>query len=167
MAKIGHVHLKVRDLVLAESLYHHFLGFEVVERFGKTYSFLSSGDTHHDIALQHVGHGASLPEQDAVGLAHTAFEVSNKLAFAQSYLAFKDGGIPVQALDQRIAWVLSLRDPSGNGVQVYVDTRGEADGVAFWEGKDRPLNKSQILAALDNVDTLGKVPSHVGGYYKF
>ena len=148
MASIGHVHLKVRDLAEAETFYQHFLGLEVVERVGAGFSFMSGGEHHHDIALQHVGPHAPLPQQHAVGLFHTAFAVPSKREFAETYQIFKEADFPVLLTDHRIAWSLYSADPSGNGVEVYVDIRKEADGVALWQGQDRHLSEAKVLAVL-------------------
>ena len=149
MATIGHVHLKVRDLAEAESFYSHFLGLEVTERIGHSLSFLSGGVHHHDLALQHVGAQAPYPQRRAVGLFHTAFAVPDKRSFAETYRPFKQANIPALLTDHRISWALYSSDPSGNGVEVYVDTREEADGVPLWEAQDRPLSEAQVLAALE------------------
>ena len=151
MASIGHVHLKVRNLAEAESFYSRFLGLEVVERVGAGFSFLSGGEHHHDVALQHVGPHAPMPQRHAIGLFHTAFQVPDKRAFAKTYLAFKEAQIPVLTTDHRIAWSIYSADPSGNGIEVYVDIRQEADGVPLWEGQDRPLGEAEILAGLTEV----------------
>ena len=148
MASIGHVHLKVHNLAEAEKFYSRFLGLEVVERIGAGFSFLSGGEHHHDVALQHVGAQAPVPQRHAVGLFHAAFQVADKRAFAETYQAFKEANIPVFTTDHRIAWALYSADPSGNGVEVYVDVRREADGAPLWEGQDRPLGEAKILAEL-------------------
>lgn len=50
--RIGHAHLKVRNLDRAVSFYQRFL--EQRERLGDTYVFMSGTDVHHEIALQRV-----------------------------------------------------------------------------------------------------------------
>ena len=151
MATLGHVHIKVRDLDEATDFYTRFLGLRVTERVGSSYAFLTAGKTHHDVALQHVGPHAPLPARHAVGLFHTAFEVADKQAFAQTYRQLVQAGLPVAATDHRISWALYLTDPSGNGVEVYCDTRHEPDSAATWQGSDRPLTEAQMMAALETL----------------
>jgi len=58
VSKVGHVVLRVRDLERALSFYSGVLGLAEVGRrdFGEgTMAFLSTGNTHHDIALVEVG----------------------------------------------------------------------------------------------------------------
>ncbi len=149
MATIGHVHIKVRDLESATDFYTRFLGLRVTERVGNSHVFLTAGKLHHDLALQYVGPNAPLPERHAVGLYHTAFEVADKRAFAEAYRQLTQAGIPVAATDHRISWALYLSDPSGNGVEVYCDTRHYSGGTTIWQGVDRPLTEAQIITTLD------------------
>lgn len=151
MATIGHVHIKVRDLEAATDFYTHFLDLQVTERVGNSHIFLTAGEMHHDVALQAVGSDAPSPERHAVGLYHTAFEVADKRAFAESYRQLTQAGIPVAATDHRISWALYFSDPSLNGVEIYCDTRSSPDGAATWQGTDRPLTEAQIIAELDIV----------------
>jgi len=70
---VGHVHLKVRDVERAVEFYAEVLSLNVEERHNR-FAFLSSGERHHDVALQEVGRGAPGPGE-GVGLYHAAFEV--------------------------------------------------------------------------------------------
>ncbi|PSP90394.1 hypothetical protein BRC87_06290 [Halobacteriales archaeon QS_4_66_20] len=70
---VGHVHLKVRDVERAVEFYAEVLSLNVEERHN-CFAFLSSGERHHDVALQEVGRGAPGPGE-GVGLYHAAFEV--------------------------------------------------------------------------------------------
>ncbi len=151
MATIGHVHIKVSDLAAATDFYTHFLGLRVTERVGNNFVFLTAGKLHHDVALQYAGSNAPLPARHAVGLYHTAFEVPDKHALAQSYRDLTQAGVCVVATDHRISWALYLNDPSGNGVEIYCDTRDEPDGVASWQGVDRPLTQARLMAVSDAV----------------
>lgn len=151
MASIGHVHIKVRDLEAATDFYTRFVGLRIAESVGNSLVFLTAGKFHHDVALQYVGSDAPLPARRAVGLYHTAFEVPDKIAFAETYRDLIQSGVSVAATDHRISWALYLSDPSGNGVEIYCDTRNEPDGAANWQGADRPLTDARIMAALDAV----------------
>ena len=151
MATIGHVHIKVRNLEEATDFYTRFLGLRVTERVGSHYAFLTTGEMHHAVALQCVGPNASLPERHAVGLYHVAFEVADKRAFAEAYRQLTQAGVSVAATDHRVSWALYLSDPSGNGVEIYCDTRSAPGGAATWQGVDRPLTEAQIIAALSTV----------------
>lgn len=142
--RIGHVHLKVRDLAQSEAFYQQFLGMTVRERVGNL-SFLSGGSLHHEIALQALGSNAPVPAPRSVGLYHTAFEVENREAFAEAYRRLQAAQIPVYPVDHRISWALYFDDPDGNGVEVYLDTRNQPGGVDLWHGENLPLTERDIL----------------------
>lgn len=150
MATLGHIHIKVRDLGEATDFYVRFLGLQVTERVGNAYVFLTAGGMHHDVALQRVSGNAPLPTNYAVGLYHTAFEVQDKRSFAETYWTLTQAGVPVVITDHRISWAMYFSDPSGNGVEVYCDTRREPAGAALWKGADRPLDEGRILGVLES-----------------
>jgi catechol 2,3-dioxygenase len=83
-----------------------------------------------------------------VGLNHLAFDVPDKRSFAEAYRKLVDGGVEVEPIDHRIGWGCYFKDPDGNGLEIYCDTRNATDGDNLWRGKDRPLTREHILAAL-------------------
>ena len=147
--RIGHVHLKVRDLERATAFYQRFLALEVRERMADSYVFMSGGPPHHEVALQRVPSEARLPERYDVGLFHVAFEVPDKPSFARAYRTLEEAKVPVALVDHRISWAMYFADPDGNGLEIYCDTRSEPDGVELWEASDRPLSAQQVLAFSD------------------
>src|SRR5215471_1569855 len=100
--KIGHAHLKVRDLQRSIDFYTRLLGMHVTEVVGTHYAFLTAGTYHHEIALQNVGPDAPHPPARGTGLYHVAFEVPDKRSFALAYRALSEAGIPVSAVDHYI-----------------------------------------------------------------
>lgn len=142
--KIGHVHLKIRNLKRSISFYHNYLNMEITEKFADTFVFMSAGQMHHELALQEVGEKSLSPKRDDVGLYHVAFEVPNKQTLADTYQKLKKDGVAVYPIDHRISWALYFSDPDGNGIEVYWDTRDTEHGIEVWEGIDRPLTDSQL-----------------------
>lgn len=147
-AHLGHVQVKVRNLDRAIAFYVHFLGLTLVERVGNVYAFLSSGSAHHELALQNVGMEAPAVHDNAVGLAHVAFDVADVGAFATAYKALIEAGVPVVAIDHLIAWSLNFHDPDNNGVEISWDTRHLPGRSDRWQGRDLPLSPEKILAVL-------------------
>ena len=145
--KIGHAHIKVRDLDAAERFYAAALGLETRERIGR-YVFMSGTTMHHEIALQEVGSTARIPGRFDVGLFHVAFEVPDKQALAACVERLTGLGIRPAIVDHRISWALYFSDPDGNGLEIYCDTRGDS-GVEEWEAVDEPLTIERLLAARD------------------
>lgn len=146
--RIGHAHLKVRDLNRSTTFYTRYFDLKIVEQVAGQYAFLSGGELHHEIALQARGMNAPSQHPYGVGLYHVAFEVPDKRAFAQAYQLLRGDGVEVAAVDHLISWAMYFDDPDGNGLEIYCDTRREPDGATLWHGMNRPLPDSVILAAL-------------------
>lgn len=73
-ARMGHVHLQVRDIDEAETFYHGVLGFDVVVRGYPGALFVSAGGYHHHLGLNTWGgRGAPSAPKGAQGLAR--FEI--------------------------------------------------------------------------------------------
>ena len=146
--KIGHAHLKVRDLDRAIDFYTRFLGMHLTERVGNHYAFLTSGSMHHEIALQRLGPNAPRPAAHSTGLYHVAFEVPDRRAFAEAYRTLTEAGIPVAPVDHFISWAMYFDDPDGNGLEIYSDSRALPAGRQLWRGENAPLTEETILAEL-------------------
>jgi catechol 2,3-dioxygenase len=146
--KIGHTHLKVRDLDRAIAFYTRFFDLKLVERVDDHYAFLTGGGFHHEIALQNVGPHAPPPPSHGTGLYHVAFEVPDRRSFALAYRALVEAGVPVATVDHLISWAMYFDDPDGNGLEIYWDTRTEPGGQKLWRGRNVPLPEEKILAAL-------------------
>ena len=142
--KVGHVHLKIRDLQRSVDFYRHYFGLEVTEQLGTDLVFMSAGAMHHELALQQVGKQAHRPSRYDVGLYHVAFEVPDREALAETYRKLQRDGLRASPVDHRISWAIYFSDPDGNGIEVYWDTRQTGHGSATWEGVDRPLDTSQL-----------------------
>lgn len=147
--KIGHAHLKIRDLHKAVEFYAKFLNLKVTEIVADHYAFLSGGSLHHEIALQQVGADAPQPPRFGTGLYHVAFEVPDKKSFALAYQNLTEAGVAVHPVDHLISWAMYFSDPDGNGLEIYVDTRKEPDGRDLWHGENLPLERETILAFLN------------------
>lgn len=133
--KLGHVHLKVRDLESAERFYGSVLGFRVTERVANRFVFMSLGTAHHDLALQRVD--GERPDADAVGLYHVAFEVENEEEFTSVVERLQQVCRATSLVDHGISWAIYGEDPAGNGVEVYLDRR--ASNQQTWQGRSREL----------------------------
>jgi catechol 2,3-dioxygenase len=120
---IGHVHLKVADLDRALAFYHGVLGFEVTQRMGSSAAFLSAGGYHHHIGLNTwESAGGAAPPPGATGLYHLAVRYPDRPALADALRRVSEAGIPLDgASDHGVSEALYLRDPDGNGVELYWD----------------------------------------------
>lgn len=121
--RIGHVHLRVRDLQTAVDFYIRYFGLCVVERIDNAYAFLATGDrtrtnTQH-IALEATGYDAPAASAFAPGLVHIAFAVPDHPSLAAALRRLQTDGVPVQAVDHGRSWALYFSDPDGNGLEIY------------------------------------------------
>lgn len=144
-ARLGHAHLKVRDLDRSVAFYTAVLGLSVTEIVAHRYAFLSGGPQHHELALQALGPNAPHPSPGTTGLYHVAFEVPDKPAFGRAYRRLAAEGVAVNLVDHFISWAMYFADPDGNGLEIYVDTRRERGGRAVWRGESRPLQPEAVL----------------------
>ena len=121
--RIGHVHLKVADLDRALAFYHGVLGFEVTMRFNNSAAFLSAGGYHHHIGLNTwESHRGPAPALGTTGLYHLAILYPAQAELADALRRLIQGGIALEgASDHGVSKALYLRDPDGNGVELYWD----------------------------------------------
>jgi len=121
--QIGHVHLKVSDIEKAEAWYRDVLGFEVTTRYGSEASFMSAGGYHHHIGLNTWhSRGGSPPPVNTTGLYHFAILYPSRSALAEALKRVLESGWPVDgASDHGVSEAIYLRDPDGNGIELYCD----------------------------------------------
>ena len=149
---IGHVHLKVADLDRALAFYCGVLGFELMLRFGPQAAFVSAGGYHHQIGLntwESLGGGPPAP--GTTGLFHAAILYPTRAALADALRRLIAAGIPLDgASDHGVSEALYLRDPDGNGVELYCDRprdrwpRDRDGAIAMYT---RRLDLEDLLAA--------------------
>lgn len=149
--RVGHVHLKVADLDRALAFYHGVLGFEVTQRMGSQAAFLSAGGYHHHIGLNTwESGGGGPPPRGTTGLYHVAILYPDRAALADALRRLVEAGVPLDgAADHGVSEALYLRDPDGNGVELYRD-RPEAEWPRTPEGTlamvTEPLDLQALLA---------------------
>jgi catechol 2,3-dioxygenase len=121
--EIGHVHLKVGDLERALGFYCGVLGFELMQRMGNEAAFVSAGGYHHHIGLNTwESRGGSAPAAGATGLYHVAIRYPDRRTLADALRRLQRAGILLEgASDHGVSEALYLRDPDGNGVELYRD----------------------------------------------
>jgi catechol 2,3-dioxygenase len=121
--RIGHVHLKVADLERALAFYRDVLGFELTQRYGDQAAFLSAGGYHHHIGLNTwESAGGSRPPHGSTGLYHVAIAYPTRVELADALRRVLRAGIRLEgASDHGVSEAIYLRDPDGNGVELYWD----------------------------------------------
>jgi catechol 2,3-dioxygenase len=121
--RVGHVHLKVADLERAIGFYRDVLGFELMQRMGDQAAFLSAGGYYHHIALNTwESLGGEPPPFGTTGLYHHAIVYPSRAALVDALRRLIAADIGLEgAADHGVSQSLYLRDPDGNGVELYWD----------------------------------------------
>ena len=149
LTKIGHVHLTVSDLDRALNFYRDVLGFDITARYGRDAVFLSAGGYHHHIGLNTwAGRGAPRPAPGTTGLYHFAILYPDRGELARAVRRVLDAGVPLEgASDHGVSEAIYLRDPDGNGVELYRD-RPESEWPRQADGALQMYTKPLDLAGL-------------------
>lgn len=149
---IGHVHLKVADLERAVAFYQGVLGFEVTQRFGNSAAFLGAGGYHHHIGLNTwESAGGIPPAPGTTGLYHLAILYPDRRTLSDALRRVTAAGVALDgASDHGVSEALYLRDPDGNGVELYCD-RPREEWPRSPDGSlrmvTRPLDLESLRAA--------------------
>lgn len=146
---VGHVHLKVSDLERSIRFYRDVLGFDLTQRYGEQAAFLSAGGYHHHIGLNTWHSAGGTPPPDGhTGLYHAAFLYPDRVSLGAVIKRVREAGIPLDgAADHGVSEAVYLRDPDGNGIELYRDRAPE----------DWPRDASGQLAMVNdrlNVDAI-------------
>jgi catechol 2,3-dioxygenase len=151
---IGHVHLKVADLDRAVKFYTEVIGLELVQRVGSSAAFLSAGGYHHHLGLNTwESRGGPPPAPGTTGLYHFAILLPSRRELARALKRLSDHGWPLDgAADHGVSEAVYLRDPDGNGIELYHDRPREQwprtpdGGLAM---VNDPLDFAGIMGALE------------------
>ena len=153
--RIGHVHLRVADLDRATAFYHDLLGFTVTidgRALGLQAVFLAAGDYHHHLALNSwQSAGGAPPPPGSTGLQHIALLFPDRRELACAVKRLVEHAYPLDAgQDSGGAVSVYLRDPDGNGIELYYDRPRtewfDADGC--WKLTTRPFDPRELVAEL-------------------
>jgi catechol 2,3-dioxygenase len=147
--RIGHGHLKVADLDRALAFYCGVLGFELKQRYGAQAAFVAAGGYHHHIGLNTwESRGGSPPPPGTTGLFHLAILYPTRAALADALKRLQAAGVELDgASEHGVSEALYLRDPDGNGLELYWD-RPEREWPRNPDGTLAMLTQRLDLAAL-------------------
>jgi catechol 2,3-dioxygenase len=153
--RIGHVHLKVADLDRSLGFYCGVLGFELTQRYGAEAAFVSAGGYHHHIGLNTwESRGGKPPPTGTTGLYHLAILYPSRAALAAALRRLIAAEVPLEgASDHGVSEALYLRDPDGNGIELYWDRpreRWPRDDAGNLQMDTRRLDVEQLLREGDD-----------------
>jgi catechol 2,3-dioxygenase len=109
--RMGHVHLRVRDVPEAISFYRDLLGFDLMAQLGDQAGFLAAGGYHHHLgANTWESRGAPPPPPDTAAFQHATIQLPSPQDVSAVADRVADAGREVT--EQEGAPVVT--DPSGN-----------------------------------------------------
>jgi len=151
--RIGHVHLKVSDLERSVRFYTETMGFELVTYYGSEAAFVSAGGYHHHIGLNTWhSRGAGPPPTSSTGLYHFAILLPNRKELARTLARIVDARWPIDgASDHGVSEAIYLRDPDGNGIEIYRDRDPDEwprDANGAVDMPSKPLDLEGLLAEI-------------------
>lgn len=147
--RIGHAHLKVADIDRALAFYCGVLGFQLTQRYGAEAAFVAAGGYHHHIGLNTwESRGGLPPPPGTTGLFHVAILYPTRAALADALKRLIEAGVALDgASDHGVSEALYLRDPDGNGLELYWD-REPQDWPRTPDGKLAMVTRRLDLEAL-------------------
>jgi len=115
--KLGHVHLRVADIPLAEQFYHGVLGFDVTARLPGAL-FVSAGGYHHHIGMNTwQSRGGKPPVEPSAGLRHFSILLPDVAELERVMKQVLAAGMAVE----RDTASATLHDPFQNRIQLVVN----------------------------------------------
>lgn len=124
MVELGHVVFYVRDLEHSSRFYREVVGLKQVGTiFRGRAAMFTSGRTHHELLLIGVGDAPGPLEGKRLGLYHVGWKVGESLDALREHRRRAEAfGCEIEGLsDHTVSQSLYLRDPDGNGVELFVD----------------------------------------------
>ena len=142
--RLGHVHLRVANLDRAVGFYCDLLGFHVTAygpEFGLPAAFLALDDYHHHLGLNTFDSlNGTPPPAGHTGLYHLALVYPNRAALVEAVRRIAAQPWPIDsAVDHGGTVSVYLRDPEGNGLELYYDRPREA----WFDEYGRPVLKAE------------------------
>jgi catechol 2,3-dioxygenase len=136
----------VSDIDRSLAFYRDVLGFDVTQRLGDEAAFLSAGGYHHHLGLNTwESRGGSPPPPGMTGLYHVAIRYPDRATLGDALVRLRDAGIRITgATDHGVSEAVYLRDPDGNGIELYRDRPSEE-----WPRAADGESLSMISAPLD------------------
>jgi catechol 2,3-dioxygenase len=120
---LGHVNIYVRNAERSKEWYADLLGLHTYAYRPGWAAFMSADtDQSHEVALMQIGPDAPLQQNGQVGLNHMAWRLENLDKLEEFYHRVKEKGVPIDHIaDHGISLGIYLRDPDGNGIEVYYE----------------------------------------------
>jgi len=139
--RLAHTNLFVGNYEKAAAFYNKVVGLGIVYiQPDNRSSFVSNGNTYHDLGLTDITSHYARPGQRP-GLNHIAFELETEVDLVEGYNRAIASGVKfLKTADHDAAHALYKLDPDGNEVEIYADVvkdwRSVRSGVII---KEKPV----------------------------
>lgn len=117
-AAVGHVHLQVGDVAIAEDFYVRTMGFEKTAGWHDQALFVSAGRYHHHMAMNVWNSRGAGPRKDTLGLSEVRISLPNANDLGALEERLKDRGIA----SANTGAELRFEDPWRNKIRVTLDS---------------------------------------------
>jgi catechol 2,3-dioxygenase len=112
--KLGHMHLRVADIALAEQFYHGVLGFDITARLPGAL-FVSAGGYHHHLGMNTwESRGGKPPVEPSTGLREFSISLPDKAGLDRLARQIEAAGVAVERGDDSAV----LLDPFQNRIKL-------------------------------------------------
>ena len=120
---LGHVNIYVRNAEKAQQWYTEVLGLHTYDLNPGRAAFMSANlDESHEIAVIEVGESAMGPQSGQVGLNHMAWRMDSLEDLKDFYNRLGELKVSIgRVVDHGISLGIYLKDPDGNGIEVYYE----------------------------------------------
>lgn len=118
--RMGHVHLRVREITETVGFYRDVLGLDLMGQLGGQAAFLGAGGYHHHVgANTWESAGAPPPPPRSAALRHMALELPDRGALDSVIARLRDRGREATSHGEGI----TVRDPSANAILLTLAAR--------------------------------------------
>ncbi|WP_203247314.1 VOC family protein [Sporosarcina beigongshangi] len=116
---VGHVNIKVQDLDRSLTFYQEVLDFQILEQTDQTVKLTTDGKTS---VLSIEQPENVVPRQgNTTGLYHFALLLPERSDLAEIVHHFQEIGLRYGSSDHLVSEALYVKDPDGNGIEIYID----------------------------------------------
>ena len=147
--RLGSVHLRVGDLEHQVAFYEEVVGLSLLAEDGATAAL--GIPEERPLLVLHADPSAPPRENGSTGLFHMAFRVPTRADLGSMVVRIRNSGHTIEGFaDHNVSEALYLRDPEGNGIEIYADRPEEiwhsVDGSIFMTTEPMDLH-GLLLAA--------------------
>ncbi|MFC4024417.1 VOC family protein [Oceanobacillus longus] len=137
---VGHVRIKVENIEKSLEYYQEIIGFQILEQNQTSAKLTTDGKTSI-LSLEQPENGIS-KQGKSTGLYHFAILLPQRSDLANIVNHLNEKGIRFGSSDHLVSEALYLKDPDGNGIEIYIDREPSS-----WS-----WNNGEVAMTVDQLD---------------